>query len=105
MLRISWRDKVTNQEVMDRVGRRVALEADITKHKLKYFGHVMRHQSLEHAVMLGMIEGQRRRGGQRATWMGGVTEAFGMTLDQLRFLVEDRHNFRNYIHMITKGRS
>ncbi|KAF7250820.1 Stromelysin-1 [Varanus komodoensis] len=72
--------------------------------KLKYFGHLMRRKdSLEKTLMLGTIDGKRRRGRQRMRWLHGVTEAVGVSLSGLRGMVEDRKAWKNVVHGVALG--
>ena len=104
MLQISWTEKVTNDEVRRRIGTHLNLDALMLKHKLTYFGHVVRGNGLEKSIMLGMGEGGRGRGRPRRRWMDEVTESTGMKIWEAQEAAGDRYGWRRLVMEIARGR-
>ncbi|KAF7245189.1 hypothetical protein EYD10_08660 [Varanus komodoensis] len=99
LLRVPWTARRSNRSVLEEINPDCSLEGQIVKMKLKYFGHLMRRKdSLEKSLMLGTIDGKRRRGRQRMRWLDGVTEAVGVSLSGLREMMEDRKAWRNVVY-------
>lgn len=105
LLRVPWTAKRTNRSVLQQIKPDCSLEGMILKQKLTYFGHIMRrHDALEKTLMLGKIEGTRRRGRQGMRWIDGITEVMDSKLESLREIVQDRRNWRSLVHGVTKSR-
>ena len=105
-MRVPWTARRSNQSILKEISPEYSLEGLMLKLKLQSFGHLMRRTDLlEKTLMLGKIEGRRRRGRQRTSWLDGITDSMDMSFSKFQEMVKNRETWHAAVHGVTKGQT